>query len=183
MKVHHSDKRICRPVSLPGNRSSNLKSLDGSQARQLFRLENKVNESNRISQLARLQFQVNDLTSRKDKRQSNQIDNSSNTGTLKYVPSQKARIHIRIFPRTNKKLKGHFRLGNTDIKVSGYFSTLHALKALQSNPGIDGFTEMEHILQGWLDDFSPSSIRAPEELPVIKRPQYPTEEKKAETEK
>lgn len=156
-------------MSLIGDRSTQGKGLINPQTLQLLRLQDKIDQSDRIKNLGLIQQKADAYAAQRNVLQLGGRDKKFKNDDSEFTPSKKAEIHVHEYPTANKKIKGHLNLGGTHIKVNSYFSALDALKTLQANPEAPGFAEMECILKGWLDEFSPSNESATEDEPVKKK--------------
>lgn len=164
MKSRSSYKKRSRPINLTGDHSGHGKGIVSTHTRQLLRLEEKINQSDRVRNLGRLQLKANAFTSQQSILESEKLAYND----AAYLPSQNAAIHVHEYPKANRNVKGYLNLGGTHIKVNSYFSALEALKSLQANPGVPGFDEMEYLLKGWLDEFNPS-IENTNQDPQVKK--------------
>lgn len=165
MKSHSSYKKRSRPINLTGNHSGHGKGIVSTRTRQLLRLEDKINQSDRIRNLGQLQLKADAFTSQRSVLESNKLAHND----MAYLPSQKATVHVHEYPKAIRNAKGYLNLRGTHIKVNSYFSALEALKALQANPGVPGFDEMECLLKGWLDEFSPTIENTNQDTSVKKK--------------
>ncbi|MDW3194922.1 MAG: hypothetical protein R8G66_21295 [Cytophagales bacterium] len=137
MRTSSTYKKRSRPINRTGSPFGNGRGIAGPKALHLFRLEDQVNQSDRVRHGKLLQQKAYLFTTQLKK---NGQDESPNHQVGKYIPSKGAEIHVYESPHGNKKIKGQLSVGQTTYLINSHHKALKALELLRQHREAKGFS-------------------------------------------